>query len=126
MRTQIANMLGFKTWADYQLDATMAKSPANVFALLGKVQAALLPKARSETATLSQMKKAAGDATPFARWGLCVLRAAAEKTKYQVDNEAVRQYFPVKKVIAGVFGIYEKLLAVHFDEIEPAMAWRRE
>jgi thimet oligopeptidase len=35
----------------------------------------------------------------------------------------VRQYFPVEKVIAGVFGIYEKLLAVHFDELRPAIAW---
>jgi thimet oligopeptidase len=123
LRNQIANMLGFKTWADYQLDATMAKTPANVFALLGKVQTALLPKARAEVAVLAEMKKTAGDNTPFARWDYGFYENELEKTKYQVDNEAVRQYFPVKKVIAGVFGIYEKLLGVHFDEIQPAIAW---
>jgi thimet oligopeptidase len=123
IRTQIANLLGFKTWADYQLDATMAKTPANVFALLGKVQVALLPKARAEIAVLAQMKQAAGDSSPFARWDYGFYERQLEKTKYQVDNEAVREYFPVKKVIAGVFGIYEKLLAVHFDELQPALAW---
>ncbi len=123
LRTQIAHLLGFKTWADYQLDASMAKTPANVFALLGKVQAALVPKARAEVAVLAQMKTAAGDSSPFARWDYGFYEHQLEKTKYQVDTEAVRQYFPVKKVVAGVFGIYEKLLAVHFDEIKPAMAW---
>ena len=123
LRTQIANLLGFKTWADYQLDVTMAKTPAQVFGLLDKVQGALLPKARAEIAVLSAMKKTAGDAAPFARWDYGFYEDELEKTKYQVDNEAVRQYFPVKKVIAGVFGLYEKLLAVHFDEIQPAMAW---
>ena len=123
LRTQIANLLGFKTWADYQLDASMAKTPANVFALLSKVQAATLPKAHTEVAVLAEMKKAAGDPTPFARWDYGYYEHQLEKTKYQVDSEAVRQYFPVRKVIAGVFGIYEKLLSVHFDEIRPAMAW---
>jgi thimet oligopeptidase len=123
LRTQIANLLGFKTWADYQLDASMAKTPANVLALLGKVQVALLPKARAEIAVLAQMKAAAGDSSPFALWDSAYYEHQLEKTKYQVDNEAVRQYFPVKKVIAGVFGIYEKLLAVHFDELRPAIAW---
>ena len=123
LRTQIANLLGFRTWADYQLDATMAKTPANVFGLLDKVQAALLPKARAEIAVLAEMKKKAGDGTPFARWDYGFYEEEPEKTKYQVDNEAVRQYFPVRKVIGGVFGLYEKLLAVHFDEIQPAMAW---
>jgi thimet oligopeptidase len=123
LRTQIANLLGFKTWADYQLDASMAKTPANVFALLSKVQVALLPKARAEIAVLAQMKQAAGDGSPFTRWDYGFYEHQLEKTKYQVDNEAVRQYFPVQKVIAGVFGIYEKLLAVHFDELRPAIAW---
>jgi thimet oligopeptidase len=123
LRTQIANLLGFKTWADYQLDVSMAKTPANVFALLEKVQVALLPKARAEIAVLAQMKKAAGEDSPFANWDYGFYAHQLEKTKYQVDDEAVRQYFPVKKVIAGVFGIYEKLLAVHFDEIRPALAW---
>jgi thimet oligopeptidase len=123
LRTQIANLLGFKTWADYQLEVTMAKTPANVFALLDKVQVALLPKARAEIAVLTQMKQAAGDSSPFTRWDYGFYEHQLEKTKYQVDNEAVREYFPVTKVIAGVFGIYEKLLAVHFDELHPAMAW---
>jgi thimet oligopeptidase len=123
LRTQIANLMGFRTWADYQLDVTMAKSPANVFALLGKVQAALLPKARAEIAVLAQMKKVAGDGTPFIRSDYAFYEDELEKTRYQVDAEAVRQYFPVKKVIAGVFGIYQKLLGVHFEAIEPAKAW---
>jgi len=123
LRTQIAHLLGFKTWAAYQLDAKMAKTPQRVFELLDKVDSVLLPKARAEIAVLADMKRADGDRTPFDSWDYSFYENRLEKTKYAVDEEALRQYFPVGKVISSVFAIYEKLLGVHFAEIKPAMAW---
>jgi thimet oligopeptidase len=123
LRTQIAHLLGFKTWAAYQLDARMAKTPDRVLELLNKVDSVLLPKARAEIAVLAEMKKADGDQAPFASSDYSFYEHRLEKTKYDVDEEALRQYFPVGKVISSVFGIYQKLLGVHFEEIKPAMTW---
>jgi thimet oligopeptidase len=123
LRTQIAHLLGFKTWAAYQLDARMAKTPDRVLELLNKVDSVLLPKARAEIAVLADMKKADGDQAPFTSSDYNFYEHRLEKTKYDVDQEALRQYFPVGKVISSVFGIYQKLLSVHFEEIKPAMSW---
>jgi thimet oligopeptidase len=123
LRMQIAHLLGFKTWAAYQLDAKMAKTPDRVLELLNKVDSVLLPKARAEIAVLADMKKADGDQTPFASPDYNFYEHRLEKTKYDVDEEALRQYFPVGKVVSSVFGIYQRLLSVHFEEIKPAMSW---
>jgi thimet oligopeptidase len=123
LRTRIAHLLGFKTWAAYQLDAKMAKTPERVLALLDKVDSVSLPKARAEVAVLADMKKADGDQTPFVSADYYFYENRLEKTKYDVDEEALRQYFPVGKVISSVFRIYQRLLGVHFEEIKPAMSW---
>jgi len=123
LRMQIAHALGFKTWAAYQLDVKMAKTPDRVLEFLNKVDSVLLPKARTEVAVLAAMKKADGDQTPFASPDYNFYEHRLEKTKYDVDEEALRQYFPVGKVISSVLGIYQKLLGVHFEEIKPAMSW---
>ncbi len=123
LRMQIAHLLGFKTWAAYQLDAKMAKTPQRVLDFLDRVDSNLLPKARAEVAVLADMKKADGDLTPFASPDYYYYEHRLEKTRYDVDEEALRQYFPVGKVISSVFGIYQRLLGVRFDEIKPAMSW---
>lgn len=123
LRTQIAHLLGFKTWAAYQLDAKMAKTPQRVLDFLDKIDSVLLPKARAEVAVLADMKKADGDQTPFTPSDYNYYEYRLVKTKYDIDQEALREYFPVGKVISSVFGIYQKLLDVRFDEIKPAMSW---
>jgi len=123
IRDQLAHLLGFGSWAAYQLDAKMAKTPTRVIAFLDQIDANLLPKAKSEVATLEQLKRAGGDASPFARWDYAFYENELIKTKYAVNEDEVREYFPVDKVIPAVLGIYEKLLSVTFHPITPADAW---
>jgi thimet oligopeptidase len=123
LRYKIAHMLGFAQWADYQLAAKMAKSPVRVTKFLAQIDSTLLPAAREERARLVALKKAAGDPTPFGSWDTAYYETKLIKTKYSVDDEAVRQYFPVDHVIAGVFSIYEKLLGVTFTQEAKADAW---
>src|ERR1700704_4560629 len=103
-------MLGFAEWADYQLSAKMAKSAARVRTFLAQIDTTLLPAARAERARLAELKKADGDMTPFTSADTAFYQTKLIKTKYAVDDNVVRQYFPVDHVISGVFSIYEKLL----------------
>ena len=123
IRDQLAHFLGFKSWAAYQLDAKMAKTPARVIAFLGQIDYKLLPKAYDEIATLEKLKRSGGDASAFARWDYSYYENQLIKTKYDVNQDEVRQYFPVDKVIPAVLGIYQKLLGVTFHPIVPADAW---
>lgn len=123
LRQRIAHMLGYASWADCRLDERMAKTPARALALLREVDARLLPKARAEIAALAALKARSGDATPFASWDYPYFEAQLEKTRYDVDAEAVNQYFPVEAVVPAVLALYQHLLGVDFRRIEPADAW---
>lgn len=123
LRDQLAHLLGFNSWAAYRLDAKMAKAPQRVIAFLTQIDSKLLPKAFSELASLEALKAASGDRSRWQASDYYYYENQLIKTKYAVDDEAVRQYFPVNKVIPAVMGIYEKLLSVTFHPIEPANAW---
>ena len=123
VRYTIAHMLGYAQWADYQLAAKMAKSPARVETFLAQIDSTLLPAARAERAHLAALKKADGDMTPFASWDTAYYENKLIKTKYAVDDKVVREYFPVDHVISGVFSIYEKLLGVTYTQLPTPDAW---
>ena len=123
LRDELAHLLGFPTWAAYRLDGDMAKDPKRVTAFLSQIDSALLPRARQELAQLEALKKSEGDATPWQPWDYPYYENLLVKKRYAVDEEQVRQYFPVDHVVAAVLGIYQKLLSVKFSEITPADAW---
>lgn len=123
LRRRIARMLGFSSWADFQLDRRMAKTPARALALLNGIDAQLLPKARAEIATLTELKAATGDSTPLTAWDYAYYEQQLEQSRYAVDSKAVRQYFPSDKVVPGVLDLYQHLLGVTFERIEPAKTW---
>ncbi|HLW38331.1 MAG TPA: M3 family metallopeptidase [Candidatus Eremiobacteraceae bacterium] len=123
VRDQLAHLLGFSDWAAYQLDAKMAKTPQRVETFLTQIDSTLLPKAKSEIASLTALKHSQGDPGPLERWDYGYYENLLVKTRYQVNGQEVRQYFPIDHVISSVFAIYQKLLGVQFAEITPADAW---
>ncbi|HVO00054.1 MAG TPA: M3 family metallopeptidase [Steroidobacteraceae bacterium] len=123
IRQQLAPLLGFPSWAAYQLDVKMAKTPARASALVEQVGHSLLPKAREEIKALAELKRAAGDKTPFHKWDYAYYERRLESTRYSVDAEKVREYFPVDKVLPAVLDIYSRLLGVRFEALSPAMSW---
>lgn len=122
LRDQLAHLLGFKTWAAYKLDGQMAKDPKRVTAFLTQIDAALLPKARAEIARLQALKKSDGDVTPWQPWDYSFYENELVKTRYAVDDDQVRQYFPVGHVVSSVLDIYQRILSVKFREVTPD-AW---
>ena len=123
IRQQLAPLLGFPTWAAYQLDVKMAKTPQRATALVEQVGQSLLPKARAEIKVLAALKRADGDRSPFENWDYAYYKRRLEKTRYAVDAELVRQYFPVDKVLPAVLDIYSQLLGVRFESLAPPQAW---
>jgi thimet oligopeptidase len=123
MRDSLAHLFGFPSWAAYQLDVKMAKTPSRVTAFLAQVDDGLLPKAREELARLTPLAARDGIHAPLGAWDLNYYNEQLRKTKYAVDAEQVRQYFPVDHVVRQVMDIYQELLGVKFTEVLPADAW---
>jgi Zn-dependent oligopeptidase len=123
LRQQIARQLGYRSWADLQLESKMAKSPKRAMDLVTKVNHTLLPKARAEIAVLTQLKKADGDNTPLELWDYAYCENRLEKTRYAIDQDAIRPYFPVDKVVPAVLDIYARLLGIRFERLADVKSW---
>jgi len=116
-RRQIANLLGFKTYAEYSLQNTMAETPANVYKLLDELRDAYVPAQKKEFAELMAFaSKEAGKPVDIAPWDYSYYANKLKNAKYDYDEEALRPYFELNNVIQGVFGLATKLYGLTFVE----------
>jgi len=123
LRQQVARLLGYSDWATYQLDVKMAKTPARAQALVMQVHRELLPRALTELKVLEDLKRASGDTSPLQRWDYYYYEHQLEKARYDVDDEQVREYFPVDKALPAMLDLYAHLLGVRFELLQPVIAW---
>ncbi|MDB5071841.1 MAG: hypothetical protein JWM87_2952 [Candidatus Eremiobacteraeota bacterium] len=124
-RAKIAHLLGYPNWAAFVLERRMAKAPQKVDAFLADLDAKLLPQARREAETLRALK-AADTGNPQARleaWDTGYYTAVLKRTKYALDPNVVRSYYPVEKTVPAIFGVYSQLLGVTFAKRDDAKTW---
>ncbi len=128
VRDRLAHLLGFTSWASYVLADRMARTPARVLTFEKQLDAKLLPQARKDLATLAALKaKDTGAATATVdAWDVSYYNNQLIKTKYAVDNEAIRQYFPVNAVIDRIMNLYHKILGVTFVKIQNPDTWNQQ
>ena len=123
IRDTLSRLLGFPNWAAYQLSTKMAKTPARVFDLLATLKGPLRRKARVEVAALHPLARKDGIAGPLELWDYFYYVERLRTTRYALDENRVRQYFPVDHVVPAVMDLYSRLLHVRFREVTPADAW---
>lgn len=116
-RRQLANLLGYKTYADYQLVNTMAETPANVYKLLNELRDAYRPAQLMEFNELNDFaSKLNGSRFEIKPWDYSYYSNKLKESKYDYDEEALRPYFELNNVINGVFGLATKLYGLTFTE----------
>ena len=131
LRLEIAKLLGFPSWADYKISSNMAKSAANARALIDTINTRLDAKFNMEKQELVDLKRqdlGLGADAPVSI-GLEDVRYYINKlllTRYNVDTEALKAYFPQQAAMRGIFNIYEDLFGVEFDEATPPSKWADE
>ena len=116
LRLEKANLLGFKTHANFVLDEQMAKTPENVYSLLEKIWSPALKRAKSERAEMQKMIKAEGNNFELESWDWWYYAEKVKKEKYDLDENELRPYFEVNNVINGVFGLATNLFGIQFIE----------
>ncbi|MGB9906622.1 MAG: M3 family metallopeptidase [Candidatus Saccharicenans sp.] len=116
LRIEKAGLLGYKTWADYVLEESMAKTPGNVYRFLDQVWQPALKRAREEAAELQKLIKAEGGTFQLEPWDWWYYAEKLRKQKYALDEEMLRPYFKLENVIDGVFLLANKLYGLKFEE----------
>ena len=125
LRGERASLLGYASHADYACEIRMAGTSASVQSFLQDILARLAPLAREEFGELMEIKRRTlklGKPEPilfydFAFWSERLLRE-----RYDFDAEAVRQHFPLERVLAGMFDVFGEPFGIRYRNVE-ADAW---
>ena len=117
LRRELAQLLGFETYADYVLKHRMASSTSNVYKLLNDLIEAYKPTAEKEVAEITALaKRMEGEDFEMMPWDFGFYSHKLQMEKYNLDAEMLRPYLQLDKVIEGVFGLAGKLYGIRFEE----------
>ena len=117
LRREIAQLLGYKTYADYVLEERMATNATNVYDLLDRLVDAYKPTAEKEQEELKTIaRKMEGDDFEMMPWDMSFYSHKLKMECYNLDAEMLRPYFQLDKVIDGVFGLATTLYGITFKE----------
>ena len=129
LRREIAQLLGYRTYADYVLKHRMATNVRNVYRLLDQLIDAYKPTAEKEVEALERMflkaeggkrgssqAETAGSRQAMEPWDFAFYSHKLQLRKYNIDAEMLRPYFELSRVIEGVFGIANRLYGITFKE----------
>ena len=122
LRAEKARMLGFDTFAAYQLDNKMARNPQTVDSFLGQIMGPAASKAVEEIADMQEIMDediAAGklaEGSTIQPWDWFYYAEKVRQRKYALDEELTKPYFMMENVRHGVFAAAEKIYGV---KVEP-------
>lgn len=121
LRATIATKLGYQSWADYKIDGMMAENAKTATDFLTDLRDRLEPKFLSELSELRALKVAeTGDSgSKINIWDVRYYQEQLKQKKYDVNKEALREFFSAEDVLKGVFEIYEELFAIQIREFTP-------
>jgi len=116
IRREMAQLLGFETYADYVLKHRMASNIENVYKLLHDLTAAYKQSAEADVKAIEDMaRKLEGDKFTMEPWDFGFYSHKLQMEKYNLDAEMLRPYFKLENVVKGVFGLATRLYGITFS-----------
>ncbi|HEX4045150.1 MAG TPA: M3 family metallopeptidase [Gammaproteobacteria bacterium] len=122
LRHEMAQLVGFNNFAEYSLATKMAHSPEQVLDFLNDLLIKTKPIAAAEQAALVEFAQADG-IQDFAAWDVAYYSEKLQETQFKFSQEDVRPYFPVDKVLNGLFEIVNKLYGLTIQEEKNIDVW---
>jgi oligopeptidase A len=120
LRRELAELLGFATYADLSLVTKMAESPSQVLAFLEDLAARAVPQAREEFADLETYARDELGMVELAPWDVGYASEKLREARHAISQEQLRPYFPAPRVVDGLFQVVERLFGVTFEEDDQA------
>ncbi len=127
LRQQEAEMLGYPDTAHLSTAAKMAGSPKAVEALLAPMAKVGKPVAKAEEKELEAFAKAYGFKGKLQPWDKPYWIEKLSQERFGYDEESLRDYFPMERVLEGLFGLVKRLFGVTFERAKGAIhAWHKD
>ena len=118
LRIRVANILGYKDFAEYQTERRMAKNSVAVSEFLNKLLVPALPKAKQEVAELNAYAKAHGFTEgTIMPWDFSFYSEKLRAEKYDLSDEQLKPYFQLEACINAIFDLANRLHGITFSEL---------
>ncbi len=125
LRHKRANLLGYKTHADFVLEERMAEKPETVNNFLNKLLIKAKPTAKKEFEKLENIAKKDGIET-LQKWDISYYSEKLKQQELQLDEELLKPYFKLENVLNGVFTVANKLYGLHFKETKEIDTYHKD
>lgn len=127
-RDELAKIMGYQTYAAYALAPRMAGNPETVWHFLDDLVDRSRQKAKADVGMLEQEKRneMKDQTAQLQPWDIDFYKNQILKKQYSIDNEALRDYFPMEQCLSGMFVIYQKLLGLAFRKVDHPSVWHEE
>ncbi|EDP45760.1 M3 family metallopeptidase [Rickettsiella grylli] len=124
LRHELSQLLGFKNYAQKSLAANkMAKNPEEVLEFLENLLAYSQPKAKKEWEALSTFAKYRDQIDNLEAWDILYYREKLQEKKFGICDDTLRCYFPIDKVLSGLFNLIERLWGMQIKEVKDIEVW---
>ena len=121
LRHELAALVGFDNFAEYSLATKMAGSVTEVSEFLSQLARHALPAAREE---LAELERFAGRA--LAAWDIAFYAEQLRADKYSVSDAELRPFFPLDRVLRGLFALVERLYGLQIEALRDINSWHAD
>jgi oligopeptidase A len=118
LRHKAARLVGFDNYAEYSLATKMAAGTTEVMDFLRELASRTRATAEAEFAEITEIAS-----HELAAWDVAFHTEKLKQQKFSISNEALRQYFPISRVVDGLFGLIEKLYGVSIVKRNDIRKW---
>lgn len=125
LRQQIASLLGYPSWAHYKTEIRMAQSPERAKKFLQDLRNGLKQKFDSELKEFQKLKidQTGESSAQIKLHDFRFFQNQFKKQKYDIDQEELRNFFPYRRVLEGMFSIFEDVFGLEIKSFDPGYRW---
>ncbi|MGB5063319.1 MAG: oligopeptidase A [Candidatus Competibacter sp.] len=123
LRHEVAQLLGFHDYGDYSLATKMADSPDQVLDFLDDLARRARPQAQRELDELRAFARDRFDIDDLQAWDIGYYSEKLRQFRYQLSQEELRPYFPITRVLPGLFAVAERLFGIAIRPLDGVEIW---
>jgi len=116
LRFDRAQILGYKTHSHFVLEERMAENPEKVISFSNDLLAKAKPAAEKEFAQLTAFAKELDGIEQLEKWDGAYYSEKLKQQLFSLDDEILKPYFQLEKVLDGAFAVAQKLYGITFEE----------
>jgi oligopeptidase A len=125
LKSRKAKLLGYNNYAELSVETKMAESPQQVIEFLNQLNLASHEQAEQEFKALKAFAKQQG-CEDIQAWDVAYYSEKFRQQNYQISQAELRPYFPVNRVIDGLFELTNHHFDVDFEVVEKPVVWHSD